>query len=83
MMMGFMNSKGTLSGPFFNTLLTLQSLKLPLELHYELIAACHLILQGGQAFPLGPDLICKAIKICGGGAGVPRGAELVSRARSS
>ena len=72
MMMGPMNGKGTLSGSFFNTLLTLQPLKLALELHYELIPACHLILQGGQPFPLGPDLICKAIRICGGGKG-PKG----------
>ena len=68
-MTGPMNGKVTLSGPFFNTLLTLQPLKLALELHYELITACHLILQGGQAFPFGRDLICKAIRICGGGHG--------------
>ena len=68
-MMGPLNRKGTVSGPFFNTLLTLQPLKLALELLYELIAACHLILQSGQAFTLGPDLICKAIRICGGGHG--------------
>ena len=82
-MMDPIYGKVTLLGPFFNTLLTLQPLKLAPQLHYELITACHLILQGGQAFPLGPDLICKAIRICGGGARVPRGAELVSRARSS
>ena len=64
-----MNGKGTVSGPFFNTLLILQPLKLALELLYELIAAWHLILQSGQAFPLCPDLICKAIRICGGGHG--------------
>ena len=72
-MMGAINGKGSVSGPFFNTLLTLQPLKLALELFYELIAACHLILQGGQAFPLGPDLICKAIRICGGGGKDPKG----------
>ena len=82
-MMGPTNGKGTLWGSFFNTLLTLQPLKLALEHLYELIAACHLILQNGQAFPLDPDLICKAIRICGGGARVPRGAVLESRARSS
>ena len=53
-MMGPLNGKGTVSGHFFNTLLTLQPLKLALELLYELIAARHLILQSGQAFPLGP-----------------------------
>ena len=82
-MMGPMNGKDTVSGPFFNTLLTLQPFKLALELLYELIAACHLILQSSQAFPLGPDLICKAIRISGGGARVRRGAVLESRARSS
>ena len=81
-MMGPLNGKGTVSGAFFNTLLTLQPLKLALELLYELIAACHLILQSGQAFSLGPDLICKAIRICGGGHG-SQGAVLESRARSS
>ena len=59
----------TLSGPLFNTLLTVQPLKLALELHYELNTACHLIFQGSQACPLGPDLICKAIRICWGGHG--------------
>ena len=63
MMMGPMNGKGTLSEPFFNTRLTLQPLGLALEFHYELITACHLILQGGQAFPLCPDRISKAIRI--------------------
>ena len=66
-MMGPVNGKGTVSGPFFNILLTLQPLKLALELLYELIAACHLILESGQAFPLGPDLIC------GGGGTGPKG----------
>ena len=83
MMMGHMNGNVTLSRPFFNTLLTLQPLKLALELHYELIRACHLIPKGGQTFPLVPDVICKAIRICGGGAQPPRGPELVSRAWSS
>ena len=82
-MMGPMNGKGTVSGPFSNTLLTLQPLKLALELLHELNAACHLILQSGQAFPLGPDLICKAIGICGRGHGSQRGAVLDSQARSS
>ena len=68
-MMGPMNGKGTIPRPFFNTLVTLQPLKLGPALLYELFAACHLILQSGQVFPLGPDLICKAIKICGGGHG--------------
>ena len=68
-MMGPMNGKGTVPGPLFNTLLTLQPLKLALELHYELITACHLILQGGQAFSLGPDLMCKAIRISRRGHG--------------
>ena len=72
-MMGPMNGKVTLSGLVSNTLLTLQTLKLALELHYELIIACHLIFQGGQAFPLGPDLICKAIRTCGGGGTGPKG----------
>ena len=82
-MMGPMNGKDTVSGLFFNTLLTLQPLKLALELLYELIAACHLTLQSGQAFPFGSDLICKAIRICEGGARVPRGAVLESGAWSS
>ena len=69
MMKGTMNCKVTLSAPFYNTLLTLQPLKLAFELIYELITAYHLILQGGQAYPLGPDLLCKAIRICGGGHG--------------
>ena len=73
MMMAPMSGKITLSGPFFNSLLTLQPLKLVLEVHYELIRVCHLILQGGQAFHLGPDLICKAIRICGGGGMGPKG----------
>ena len=68
-MMGPMNGKITVSGPFFNTLPPLQPLKLALDLFYELLAACHLILKSGQAFPLGPDLICKAIRICSGGHG--------------
>ena len=50
-MMGPMKGKVTISGPFFNTLFTLQPFKLDLDLHYELITACHLIVQGGQAFP--------------------------------
>ena len=78
-MMGHMNGKRTVSGPSFNTLLTLQPLKLALELLYELIAACHLILQSSQAFSLGPDLICKAIRICGGGHGSQRGLCLSHR----
>ena len=82
-MMGPMNGKGTVSGPFFNTLLALQPLKLALELLYGLIAACHLVLQSGQAFPLGRDLICKARGICGGGAPVSRGAVPESWTRSS
>ena len=81
--MGPMNGKGTVSGPISHPVLTLQPLKLALELLYELIAVCHLILQSGQAFPFGPDLMCKAIRICGGGARVPRGAVRESRARSS
>ena len=72
-MMGLMNGKGTVSGPFFNTLLTLQPHKLAPELLYELIAACHLILQSGQAFPFGPDLICEAIRILWGGGTGPKG----------
>ena len=63
-MMGPMSGNVTLFGPFLNALLTLQPLKLVLELHYEL-----LILQGGQAFPSVPDLIFKAIKSCGGRQG--------------
>ena len=47
MMMGPMSDKVTLSGPFSSTLLTLQPLKLALELHYELITACHQIFQDG------------------------------------
>ena len=73
MTMGPMNDKVTLPGPFFNTLLTLQPLKLAPELHYELITACHWILQGCQAFPFGPDLICKAVRTCGRGHGSPGG----------
>ena len=87
MMMGTMSGKVTLSGPCVKPAgpcnVTLQPLKLTLELHYELIAACHLILQDCQAFLLGPDLICKANRICQGGARVRKRAELVSRARSS
>ena len=71
-MMGPMNGKGTVSEPFFNTLLTLQPLKLALELLFELNAACYLILQSGQALPLGPDLICKQSESVGGGTG-PKG----------
>ena len=52
-MMGAMNGKGTVFGPFFNTLSTLQPLKQAVELLYELIAGCHLIFQSGQAFPEG------------------------------
>ena len=78
-----MSGKVTLSGPFLIISLTLQPFKLALALHYQIITACHLILQGSQAFPLSPDLMYKAIRISGGGARVPRGAELTSRARLS
>ena len=59
MMMGPMSSKDSLLGPFSNTLITLQPLKLALELPYELITDWQLILQGGQAFHLRTDLFCK------------------------
>ena len=69
MMMGPMSGKVTLSGPFIGSLPTLQLLKLALEDHYRLMMTCRLILQGAQPFPPGPDLICKAIRVCGGGGG--------------
>ena len=67
MMMGPMSGKVTLSGPFVGTLLTLQPLKLALEVLYEVLTACPKILQGSHAFPWGPNLTCKAIRICKGG----------------
>ena len=68
-MMGPMSDKVMLSGRFIGTLLTLQPLRLALEVPADLITACHLILQGGQAFASGPDLICKVIRNCAGAAG--------------
>ena len=67
-----MSGKVTLSGRFVSTLLILQLLKPSLGVHYKFMTACHLTVQGGRVFPLGPELICKAIKICGGG-GVSQG----------
>ena len=62
-----MSGKATLSGPFISPLLTLQPLKLALKVLYEVVRSCHLIVQGGQAFPSGHDRRCQAITICGGG----------------
>ena len=81
-LMGSMSGRVTLSGPFVGTLPSLQPLKLSFEVQYKLVTACHLILQGGQVFPLGLGLICKAIRIAGGRGRGSRGAELVSQSRS-
>ena len=64
-MLGPMRCKDTTWGPFVYTHPTLQPIKLAFEVHYEPCKTCLLIVQGGQAFPLGPDPVRKAIRICG------------------